>query len=346
MVVSAPFHPHAAAPAQDHKDPFEMLTFVARRLLISIPVLFLATVFVFFAVSIVGDPLATLRMQPNISQITLENITERKHLDRSLPVQYGFWLKEAVTDKFGTNLGNRPIWPNLRRALGHTLQLVIAAEVLALAIAIPLGVFSARKQYSFLDYTTTTISLVGFSVPIFWFALILQVIVTNFWEATGIRIFYTALLSSPNPGTGFSFLIDRLQHLALPIIALTYVSMALYSRFMRSSMLEVINSDYVRTARAKGVRERLVVRRHAVRNALIPIVTLAALNFGSALSGVIVTETVFALDGMGLFFIRALGRPDAYEVMAFLTLTSIFIIVANLVADILYGYLDPRIRYE
>jgi peptide/nickel transport system permease protein len=323
-----------------------MLTFTLRRLMISIPVLIIASMFVFFAVSIVGDPLAELRMRPNVSETTIQNITERKHLDQPLVVQYGYWVRDAVTDRFGTNIGNRPIWPDLRRALWHTLQLVIAAEILALSIAIPLGMFSARKQYSVMDYTTTTISLVGFSVPIFWFALILQVIFTNFFRATGIRLFYTAGLSSPNPGTGLEFLIDRLQHLALPIIALAYISMALYSRYMRSSMLEVIHSDYVRTARAKGVRERLVIRRHAMRNALIPIVTLAALNFGALLSGVIVTETVFSLDGMGLFFIRALNRPDAYEVMAFLMLTSVFIIFANLVADLLYGYLDPRIRYD
>jgi peptide/nickel transport system permease protein len=323
-----------------------MLTFTLRRLMISIPVLIIASMFVFFAVSIVGDPLAELRMRPNVSETTIQNITERKHLDQPLVVQYGYWMRDAVTDRFGTNIGNRPIWPDLRRALWHTLQLVIAAEILALSIAIPLGMFSARKQYSIMDYTTTTISLVGFSVPIFWFALILQVIFTNFFRATGIRLFYTAGLSSPNPGTGLEFLIDRLQHLALPIIALAYISMALYSRYMRSSMLEVIHSDYVRTARAKGVRERLVIRRHAMRNALIPIVTLAALNFGALLSGVIVTETVFSLDGMGLFFIRALNRPDAYEVMAFLMLTSVFIIFANLVADLLYGYLDPRIRYD
>ncbi|HVM20740.1 MAG TPA: ABC transporter permease [Egibacteraceae bacterium] len=324
-----------------------MVTFILRRLLFSIPVIVLASVVIFFGVSSVGDPLGELRTRPNVSQVTLDNIVERKALDQPLPAQYLLWVQEATTNRFGTTLlGDRPIWPDLRRALWFTLQLVIAAEVLALIIGIGLGVLSAKRQYSVFDYATTTISFLGYSIPIFWFALILQVIFTNIYRATGTRIFYTAGLSSTNPGTGLEFFIDRLQHLALPIIALAYISLALYSRYMRSSMLEVINADYVRTARAKGLRETLVTRKHAMRNALIPIVTLAALNFGALIGGAIVTEAVFSIPGMGSYFIRALTARDVYPIMAFLMITTIFIIIANLVADILYGYLDPRIRNE
>jgi peptide/nickel transport system permease protein len=305
-----------------------------------------ASIVVFFGLSLVGDPLGELRITPNVSQTTIDNIIERKHLDRPLVVQYGYWVQSVFTDNFGTTLGGQPIWPNLRRALVHTLQLVAIAEILSLIIGVALGVISAKRQYSIFDYATTTISFLGYSIPIFWFALILQVLATNFYVATNIRVFYTAGLSSVNPGEGIWFLLDRLQHLALPIIALAYVSIALYSRYMRSSMLEVVHADYVRTARAKGVRESTVTRKHALRNALIPIVTLAALNFGTVVSGVIVTETVFALDGMGLFFIRALSAREVYSMMAWLMVTSIFIIIGNLVADILYGYLDPRIRYD
>jgi peptide/nickel transport system permease protein len=209
-----------------------------------------------------------------------------------------------------------------------------------------LGVLSAKRQYSIFDYATTTWSFLGYSVPIFWFALILQVLVTNFYQATGVRVFYTAGLSSVDPGTGFAFLIDRLQHLALPIAAIAYVNIASYSRYMRASMLEVLNSDYVRTARAKGVREAVVTRKHTLRNALIPITTLAALGFGTVLSGAIVTEVIFAIPGMGRFFIEALTAREVYSVMAFLMVTTIVVIVGNLIADILYGYLDPRIRYD
>jgi peptide/nickel transport system permease protein len=323
-----------------------MFVYIARRMLISIPVLFAVSVVVFFGISAVGDPLGELRLTPEVSQETIDNIIERRHLDRPLAVQYGYWLKSAVGDKFGTTISGRPIWPDLRRSIWFTLQLVVAAEVIALVLGIGLGVVSAKRQYSIFDYATTTISFLGYSTPIFWFALILQVLATNLWQSTGVRLFYTAGLSSIDPGTGLTFLVDRLQHLALPIIALSYLSIALYSRYMRSSMLEVINSDYVRTARAKGVKEAVVTRKHTLRNALIPIVTLAALNFSSVFSGAIVTETVFAIPGMGVFFLTSLYSREVYSVMAFLMVTSIFVVIGNLVADIMYSYLDPRIRYD
>lgn len=323
-----------------------MLVYIVRRLLISIPVVVLASVVVFFGVSMVGDPLGDLRATPGVSQETIQNIVERRHLDQPLHIQYGHWVQSAVTEQFGTTIGGRPIWPILRRAIWFTLQLVVVAEVLALIVGISLGVISAKRQYSIFDYATTTWSFLGYSVPIFWFALILQVLVTRIYETTGVRIFYTAGLSSVDPGEGIVFLIDRLQHLALPVAAIAYVSIAVYSRYMRSSMLEVLHSDYVRTARAKGVREAVVTRKHTLRNALIPIVTLAALNFGTVLSGAIVTEVIFAIPGMGRFFIEALTAREVYSVMAFLMVTTVVIIIGNLVADILYGYLDPRIRYD
>jgi len=318
-------------------------TFIARRIIISIPVLILASVVVFFGVSSIGDPLGELKRRPNVSQSTIQAITEAKRLDQPVTTQYAAWVKDALTNNFGTTLYDRPIWPDMRRALGHTLQLVIGAEVLALLLGVSIGVISAKRQYTFFDYTATTFSFLGYSIPIFWFALMLQIVFVGIYAATGTRIFFTGGLSSPHPT---NFLLDRIQHLALPTIALCYLNLALYSRYMRSSMLEVINSDYVRTARAKGLSERRVTRKHALRNAMIPIVTLAALNFGAVFGGAIVTETIFALDGMGLFFIRALGSRDAYSVMAFLMVTAIFVIVANAIADILYGYLDPRIRYD
>jgi len=323
-----------------------VLTYVARRLLFSIPVLALASVVVFFGVASVGDPLAELRLKPGVSQITIDNVIERKHLDEPLPQRYGYWVREAVTDRFGETVFGRPIWPDLTRALKNTMQLVLVAEVLSLLIGVPIGILSARRQYSLFDYSATVVSFLGYSIPIFWFALILQVVFTNLYRATGTRLFYTSGLSSVDPGTGLAFLLDRMQHLALPIIAIAYINVALYSRYMRASMLETLHADYVRTARAKGVREGTVTRRHAVRNALIPIATLAAINFGATFGGAIVTESIFSLDGMGLFFLRALGAREVYSVMAFLMITSIIVVVANLVADMVYGLLDPRIRYE
>ncbi|HSI97042.1 MAG TPA: ABC transporter permease [Gaiellaceae bacterium] len=324
-----------------------MLTYIIRRLLYSIVVLILASFLVFTFVSVSGDPLAPLRITPNVSEQTVQNIVERKHLDRSIPVRYAYWVNDAFTNQFGTTLlTDKPILPDLVRVLKNTMQLVIAAELLAILLAVTIGVYSALRQYSVFDYTATTFSFLGLATPLFWLALMLQVLVVQIFLWTGHRIFPIANLSSVDPGTGINFVIDRAHHLVLPVLVLMVLNLAAYTRYMRASMLEVINSDYVRTARAKGLPERRVTMKHAFRNALVPLVTLVALNFGGLLGGAIVTETVFSLDGMGLYFISALGTSDPYPVMAWLMVTATMIIIFNLVADIAYGYLDPRVRYD
>jgi peptide/nickel transport system permease protein len=324
-----------------------VLTYALRRLLISIPILIVATFFIFVAVSISGDPLTELRQAPNVTQEQIDRIREARGLDQPVHVQYLRWIENIPQGGFGDYLlRSAPIWPELRRVLNHTLQLVIIAEILAFVVAVALGTISAKRQYSVFDYTTTTISFIGYSMPAFWFALILQVIVVRIYYATGVRILPIANLSSPNPGTGLDFWIDRARHLVLPVMSLAIFSIASYSRYMRASMLEVINSDYVRTARAKGVSEYRITTRHAMRNALIPTVTVAALSFGTLLSGAIVVETVFGLDGMGRYFIQWLGRRDPYPIMAWLMVVAVVIVIFNLIADLVYGYLDPRIRYE
>lgn len=324
-----------------------MLTYVVRRLLYSIPVLVAASFLTFTFVVLSSDPLAFLRMNRNVDPAVIQKVIEDKHMDDPLLVRYVYWAEDAVTEGFGTTLlGDRPIWPEIRRVMGNTLQLIVVAELLAVLIAIAVGVYSAIRQYSAFDYTATGFSFLGLATPVFWLALILQVIVTNIYLKWDVRLFYTAGLQGDEPGGGFATLWDRIQHLALPWFTLMVVSVAGYSRYMRASMLEVINSDYVRTARAKGLLERRVVMKHAFRNALIPLVTLVALNFGGLLGGAIVTETIFALDGMGRYFITALGAGDPYPIMAWLMITAVMIIIGNLLADILYGYLDPRIRYD
>jgi peptide/nickel transport system permease protein len=324
-----------------------MLTYVIRRLLYSIVVLVAASFIIFVFVSYSNDPVAFLKMQPTASEQTIQNITERKHLDEPVVVQYVYWAKDALFNQFGTTtIGDRPILPDLQRVMGHTLQLIIAAELLAILLAVFIGVYSALRQYTAFDYTATTFSFLGLATPVFWLGLMLQVLFVNIYLWFDVRIFYTANLSGIDPGTGVSFVLDRAQHLGLPIIVLMVASVATYSRFMRASMLEVINSDYVRTARAKGLPERSVTMRHAFRNALIPLVTIIALNFGALLGGAVVTETVFALDGMGLYFVRQLELGDPYPVMAWLMVTATFVIIFNLIADIAYGYLDPRVRYD
>jgi peptide/nickel transport system permease protein len=324
-----------------------MLTYIIRRLLYSFVVLIAASFLVFFFVAASGDPLAPLYTTPNVSRESIDAIAERKHINEPIWKRYGYWVRDAVTNKFGTTLlTNEPILPDLWRVMKNTMQLVIVAELLAILLAVGIGVYSALRQYSVFDYTATTFSFVGIAMPVFWIALMLQVAVVQIFLSTGHKLFPVANLNSVDPGSGLSFVVDRAHHLALPVFVLMIASIATYSRYMRASMLEVVNSDYVRTARAKGLTENRVTMKHAFRNALIPIVTVVALNFGALIAGAVVTETVFSLDGMGLYYINSLFTNDPYPIMAWLMVTATLVIVFNLVADIMYGLLDPRVRYD
>jgi len=301
-----------------------MLTYIIRRFLYSIPVLIATSFLIFTFVSITGDPLGRLRANPNITAEQIHSIEHSKNLDKPVIVRYGYWVRDAVTKQFGTTLfGNRKIWPDLKRVMGHTLQFVLTALIISIVLGIAIGVYSALRQYSLFDYASTTLSFIGFATPVFWLALMLQVAVVQIYLKWGVRIFYTSgLSSSANAGHGIHWLVDRAQHLALPVITLVVLSTAVYSRYMRASMLEVLNSDYVRTARAKGLVERQVMMRHAFRNALIPLVTIVALSFGDLFAGAIVTETIFTLDGMGFYFINSLFASDPYPVMAWLMVSK------------------------
>jgi peptide/nickel transport system permease protein len=328
--------------------PGDMTIFILRRLLYSIPVLVATSVTIFVFVSLSGDPLGELKQNPYLSKQTIQNVIHAKHLDEPVfPQRYWSWVKEATTSQFGTTLvGDHRIWDDLKRVIPHTLQLLLSAELLAVLIAVILGVYSAIRQYSVFDYVSTTFNFLAFAAPVFWVALMLQIMATQIFLHWHVRIFYTSGLNGVDPGTGFSFLFDRVQHLALPVMALVIQLIASYSRYMRASMLEVINADYTRTARAKGLTEPRVTIRHAMRNALIPLTTVVALDFGQLLAGAVVTESIFQLDGMGYYFIKSLSRFDVYPVMAWLMVVAISVILFNLLADIVYGWLDPRIRFD
>lgn len=322
-----------------------MLTFIFRRILYSIPVLAVSSFISFAFVSLAGNPLANLRANPRVSPETVKHFEHVYHLDQSIFVRYGYWIESIFTQKLGVSLLTlQPIWPDISIAIGHTLQIVLLAQVIALVLGVAVGIYSAIKQYSVFDYGFTSLSFLGYAMPTFWLALLLQIAFTDIYLHWHIRIFYTSGLNSGATGSDWS--VDRLQHIGLPVITLAVVSFALYSRYMRATMLDVINSDYVRTARAKGLPERIVIMRHVVRNALIPIATVSALQFGALLAGAIVTETIFTLDGMGYYFYNRLTQSDTYAVMAYLMIVAVSIIVFNLIADITYGFLDPRIRYD
>jgi peptide/nickel transport system permease protein len=321
-----------------------VLTYAVRRVLYSIPVLIASTFLSFTFVSYAGNPVALLRNNPNIPAQTIRNIELQNHLDRSIPVRYWYWVQDVFTHKLGNSLVTlQPIWPDIARTMGHTAQVIVLSEALAMLLGVFVGIYSAIRQYSIFDYLFTTVSFLGFAMPTFWLALLLQIVFVDIYLKWHVRIFYTSGLNNPHEGT---WSVDRLQHIALPVATLAIISFALYSRYMRASMLDVINMDYVRTARAKGVPQWRVVTRHVVRNAMIPITTVAALNLGALLGGAIVTETVFSLDGIGYYFIQRLQTSDVYAVMGYLLVTSVIIIAFNLIADIVIGVLDPRIRLE
>jgi ABC-type dipeptide/oligopeptide/nickel transport system permease component len=321
-----------------------MLTYIIRRILYSIPVLIISSFLSFVFVSEAGDPLAGLRENPRVSQLTLRHLVVQYHLDQPVITRYWYWVQDVFAHKLGNSLITfQPVWPDITRTIGHTAQVVLIAELIALVLGVAVGIFSAVRQYSIFDYFFTSASFLGYAMPTFWLALLLQILFVDIYLHWHVRIFYTSGLN--NLGHG-AWSLDRLQHIALPVITLTTISFALYSRYMRASMLDVINTDYVRTARAKGLSEWHVIMRHVFRNALIPLTTVTALNFGAVLGGAIITETVFSLDGIGYYFVNKLGQLDVYAVMAYLIVTSTIIIIFNLVADVIYGYLDPRIRYD
>jgi peptide/nickel transport system permease protein len=324
-----------------------MLTYVIRRLLYGVPVIVLSSFLIFVFVSTTTDPLETVRLNPRASKSSVDLVVREHHLDQPVVVRYGHWVRDVFTKRFGTTiLTNRPILPDIGRVLGNTVQLVLAAELLTLFLAICIGVYSALRQYSLFDYSATTLTFLGLAIPTFWLGLIFQIVFTNVYLDWHVRIFYTGSLSSVDAGHGLHFFVDRLQHLVLPVLTLALVNIAGYSRFMRASMLEVINADYVRTARAKGLVERNVVVRHAFRNALIPLMTLVAIDFGTLLGGAVVTETIYGLDGMGFYFINALNSGETYSIMAWLLIVATMIVLFNLVGDVLLGVIDPRIRLE
>ncbi len=245
--------------------------------------------------------------------------------------------------------GDGPVWDNIFGAAGATFRLGFAALILALIIGIPLGIYQAIRQYSFFDQVGTTFSFVTYSTPIFILAVGLQLLLGLYLEKwTGVKLFFVTGMSDAGYGSfgTLAQLGDVVRHLTLPAMSIALISIAAYSRFQRSSMLEVMHSDYLRTAKAKGLPRRRVILKHALRNALIPIVTLVSIDIGSIIGGAIITESIFGWPGVGRLYIQAINAVDYPTVMAVVMSIGIGIVMMNIVADILYGVLDPRVRYD
>jgi peptide/nickel transport system permease protein len=328
-----------------------MIAYSIRRILIAIPVLLAASVVVFTLTLFTGDPVEEkyAGRNPPVPQQTIDNERERLHLNDPVVVQYGNWLKNLVLHgDFGPSItSTNHIGDELVERTLVTLRLVVFAMLLALALAILSGVLSATRQYSWLDYTFTFLGFVFLAMPPFWTAVLLKQGALTVNEATGRRTFFTigARSDSTDPGV-WNAILDIFGHLILPTISLALITYAAWSRFQRASMLEVLGSDYIRLARAKGLTPRRVLVKHALRTALIPMTTVSALAIAAVLGGAVITETVYEWQGLGRYLIESIATRDRYAILGILLVTGFIVIVGNLVADILYGVLDPRIRYE
>jgi peptide/nickel transport system permease protein len=322
-----------------------MAAFALRRLIGAIPLLLFISVAVFALLQAApGGPTGAYMRRGNIKAEDLARLEQELGLNDPMPVQYGKWLGRVLHGDLGiTVTSKRPVAAEILDRLPNTLTLMGVAWVVTLLIAIPVGILSAVRQYSKFDHLVTTVTFVGQSIPIFWFGLILLLIFYVWLEnpATGEPLLPAGGVQTM--GASFS-LTDRVVHLILPVTMLAAGWVAWYSRFLRASMLETIHQDYVRTARAKGLSERLVILRHGFRNAAIPLVTLMALDVPFLFTGALFTEVIFAWPGMGRLFYDAAERRDYGLLMAIIMITSALIILANILADMLYAWLDPRIR--
>jgi peptide/nickel transport system permease protein len=322
-----------------------MLTYIARRIAYSIPVLIVASFLSFWGLRIAFDPLAKYRNAKGGVQTIIEQ-RKRLGLNHPLVVQWWHWFTKAIHGNLGvSDRTNNPVMGEITHRLGTTIHLIIWSTILSAVLAIGVGVYSAVKQYSIGDYVFTGISYVGLAMPPFWFGLMAILIFTTF-PVTQFHlkqpIFYSIGLHST--GESGIFNMDYYRHLALPVLTLTVQSIASWSRFERASMLDVLSADYVRTARAKGVPRRKVIFKHAFRNALIPLLTVMALDTAFLFGGLIITEQIFAISGMGRYFLESLTAGDAPALTGWVVITALFVIVFNLLADVMYSVLDPRIR--
>lgn len=306
-----------------------MWRYVLKRVLLALPVLLGVSVVVFVAIRLIpGDPAQIMAGQAATEEV-VRQIRQSLGLDQPLPVQYLYFLRSVVRGDLGRSLFNgAPVVEELRQRFPRTVRLALASMVVASLIGIPAGILAATRHLSWLDTLVMLVALVGVSMPVFWLGLNL------------ILVFSVRLQWLP------AFGYETWRHLLLPSFTLGAASAAIVARMTRSSMLEVLGQDYIRTARAKGLAERVVVNRHALRNALIPVVTVLGLQLGTLLSGAVLTETVFAWPGIGRLLVDAVLARDYPIIQGATLLIAATFVALNLAVDLLYGLLDPRIRYE
>ncbi len=358
-----------------------MTNYLIRRFIQMFIVLIVSSAAVYYLLTLANPegPLAGLKLSTGKEAISQDDLNDMKRilgLDKPGWLRYTTWLlgddwlfgglaqwkgdsKGVVRLDWGNSWAvarGQPVSYLIGSRLGNTIKLMTTATFVSLLIAIPVGIYSAVKQYSKLDYAVTTLTFFGIAMPVFWFGLLMIILFSYQFKEWGLPYMPSgdvASLRRPQEGSFLALLnakpsglVDQLVHLILPATVLSLLYMAGWSRYMRSSMLEVLRQDYVRTARAKGLIERVVIVKHALRNALIPIITIVVYQIPGIFGGAIMTETIFNWKGMGLLYIQALNFADWPVVMALLLITAFLVVVATLLADILYTVVDPRIRYS
>lgn len=318
-----------------------MLKFIGKRILQAIPML-LATSIIIYALlqAMPGDPLDMYLENPNASLEAIEAIKESHGLNDPVPIQYLHWLAGILTGDWGVSINSsRPVLELIGERVVPTLQLCGVSFLIALCISIPVGIFCAIRKGKVFDNVATPLTFLGISMPSFWFALILQLTfaVTLHWLPSAGRT---------SVGVGGGTFIDIARHIIMPATVLSLIYIASWTRYARSNYLEVLGQDFIRTARAKGLKEKKVLFIHALRNALIPMVTVIMIDIPVLFSGAVITETVFAWPGMGTLFYDSLNKQDYPILMGVLMINAVLVILSNLLADIIYAALDPRIKYE
>jgi peptide/nickel transport system permease protein len=318
--------------------------YIIKRLLISIPVLLGISLVAFFLVQASGDPMAVYISNPNLSSEDIARLEVAYGFDKPVYVQYFIWLGKAVTGDWGQSfLTHQEVRTMIWERLGNTAILMVTSFTITLTVSLVLGMYSATHQYSAGDYVVTTVSFVGYSMPSFWFGLMLIILFAVKFREWGLPYLPAAGMYPIRDEPTF---FEMLRHLVLPATVLSMISVAKYTRYLRSSMLEVINEDYIRTARSKGLGERLILWRHAFRNAIIPLITLVMLDIPFLFSGALITEQVFAWPGMGRMYWEHAVWVDYPVLMGIILLVSTLVVVCNLLADISYAFIDPRIRLQ
>jgi peptide/nickel transport system permease protein len=344
-----------------------MIRFVLRRVLQAIPLLFIISIVLFFLMRNMGDPIATMAGRQITRPADRARLTRQLGLDKPIYLQYIYWLvgndwaktdmdgdgvaetpgtrKGILRGDFGTSLVNRgkPVIQVIGERLPNTLMLMLASEVIIILGSLIIGVYSAIRQYSTMDNLMTGLSFIGYSMPIFFIALISMYIFGVLFQRWGLPYLPTVGMFDPKVGETAG---QIALHMVLPVLSMSIISFAAYSRYIRSTMLEVMNQDYIRTAKSKGLPRREIIFIHALKNASLPIVTVVGLDLPLLLGGAVVTERIFAWPGMGRLFLDYVSRSDVAVVMGILMLIAVAVIIFQIITDVVYAWLDPRIRYE